>query len=187
VLSAGHEVLCEVVGFREKVALLMPFGSVEGVGLGAKVTVVSSASAVEPCDAWLGRIVRGGERFDEEVPDGEPLPARAGMVDKGLIGSPPVVEEVCKRAFRGIDRPVELAEENIETLDMVAVFVGYQDSIDRSRVDARDIHAPEEFLRTQAGIDEDGAAAPGDYHAVSFTSARKHRAAHCHYYLCCSY
>lgn len=56
-LSKDHEVLCEVVGFREKVALLMPFGSVEGVALGAKVTVTSAQSTVEPSDAWLGRIV----------------------------------------------------------------------------------------------------------------------------------
>jgi flagellum-specific ATP synthase len=56
-LAAGHEVLCEVVGFRADVALLMPFGSVEGVGIGAKVTMTSAQSAVEPSDAWLGRIV----------------------------------------------------------------------------------------------------------------------------------
>lgn len=56
-LSEGHEILCEVVGFREKVALLMPFGSVEGVGLGAKVSLVAAQSAVEPSPAWLGRIV----------------------------------------------------------------------------------------------------------------------------------
>jgi flagellum-specific ATP synthase len=56
-LTKDHEVLCEVVGFREKVALLMPFGSVEGIALGARVTVTSAQSAVEPSDAWLGRIV----------------------------------------------------------------------------------------------------------------------------------
>ncbi len=56
-LTKDHEVLCEVVGFRADVALLMPFDSVEGVALGAKVTVTSAQSAVEPCDAWLGRIV----------------------------------------------------------------------------------------------------------------------------------
>ncbi len=55
--DAQHEVLCEVVGFREKVALLMPFHSVEGIGLGAKVTLVSNASTIEPSAAWLGRIV----------------------------------------------------------------------------------------------------------------------------------
>lgn len=56
-LSGAPTVICEVVGFSEKVALLMPFGSVEGVGLGAKVTVEAAASSVEPSHAWLGRIV----------------------------------------------------------------------------------------------------------------------------------
>lgn len=55
--SEQHEVLCEVVGFRDDVALLMPFHSVEGIGLGAKVTATSAASAIEPSEAWLGRIV----------------------------------------------------------------------------------------------------------------------------------
>ena len=57
VLKAGHEILCEVVGFREQVALLMPYGSVEGVGLGAKVTMKNAATVVEPSAAWLGRII----------------------------------------------------------------------------------------------------------------------------------
>jgi len=55
--SDQHEVLCEVVGFRDDVALLMPFHSVEGIGLGAKVTATSSSSFIEPSRAWLGRIV----------------------------------------------------------------------------------------------------------------------------------
>lgn len=56
-LSAEHQVLTEVVGFRENVALLMPFGSVEGVGLGAKVIRVATASAIEPSPGWLGRVI----------------------------------------------------------------------------------------------------------------------------------
>jgi flagellum-specific ATP synthase len=76
-----HQVLCEVVGFREKVALLMPFGSVEGVGLGAKVTLVVSASAVEPSNAWLGRIVDAmGNPIDGKGPlmrGGKPYLLRA--------------------------------------------------------------------------------------------------------------
>jgi flagellum-specific ATP synthase len=76
-----HQVLCEVVGFREKVALLMPFGSVEGVGLGAKVTLEASASAVEPSNAWLGRIVDAmGNPIDGKGPlmrGGKPYLLRA--------------------------------------------------------------------------------------------------------------
>ena len=79
-LGVENDVLCEVVGFREKVALLMPFGSVEGVGLGAKVTMVASASVVEPSPAWLGRIVDAmGNPIDGKGPltrGGIPYPLR---------------------------------------------------------------------------------------------------------------
>ncbi len=83
-LNVGHEVLCEVVGFREQVALLMPFGSVEGVGLGAKVTLQNAVSAVEPSPAWLGRIVD---------PMGNPIdgkgPLTRGGVPYALRANPP--------------------------------------------------------------------------------------------------
>ncbi len=71
----AHAVICEVVGFREKVALLMPFGSVEGVGLGAKVTLVAAASAVEPSNAWLGRIVD---------PMGNPIDGKGPIMGGGV-------------------------------------------------------------------------------------------------------
>ena len=68
-------------GVREKVALLMPFHSVEGIGLGAKVTLVSSASTIEPSPAWLGRIVDAmGDPIDGKGPlmrGGIPYPVRA--------------------------------------------------------------------------------------------------------------
>ena len=68
-LSREHHVLCEVVGFRNDVALLMPFSALEGIGLGAKVTVVATASAVEPSDAWLGRVVDAmGDPIDGKGP-----------------------------------------------------------------------------------------------------------------------
>ena len=51
------KVLCEVVGFREDRALLMPFGSVEGIGLGSRVTVLSTDSVIYPANEWLGRVV----------------------------------------------------------------------------------------------------------------------------------
>lgn len=73
--GADHQIICEVVGFREKVALLMPFGSVEGVGLGAKVTMVASASAIEPSPSWLGRIVD---------PMGNPLDGKGPIMRGGV-------------------------------------------------------------------------------------------------------
>lgn len=64
-----HFVLCEVVGFRDDVALLMPFSSVDGIGLGAEVRAVSSVLSISPSSAWLGRIVNAfGEPIDGKGP-----------------------------------------------------------------------------------------------------------------------
>jgi flagellum-specific ATP synthase len=54
---AGKRVTCEVVGFRGGRALLMPFGSVEGIGLGCKVLVADPDPVVYPDASWLGRVV----------------------------------------------------------------------------------------------------------------------------------
>jgi flagellum-specific ATP synthase len=73
-------VACEVVGFRADRALLMPFGTLEGIGLGSKVTVVSSDSVIYPDSAWLGRVINAfGRPVDEKGPlvQGEtPYPLR---------------------------------------------------------------------------------------------------------------
>ncbi|MFM9889744.1 MAG: flagellar protein export ATPase FliI [Rickettsiales bacterium] len=86
--SAEHQVLTEVVGFRDNVALLMPFGSVEGVGLGAKVTLTSAASAVEPSDAWLGRIV---DAMGDPIDGKGPLPR--GGIPYLLRSNPPAASK----------------------------------------------------------------------------------------------
>ncbi len=83
-LGPNHQVLCEVVGFRSDVALLMPFESLEGIGLGAKVTVMAHASAVEPSDAWLGRVV---DAMGDPIDDKGPLPK--GGIPYLLRNAPP--------------------------------------------------------------------------------------------------
>ena len=44
----GHEILCEVIGFRSGGALLMPFQPLEGIGLGCQVYRLSGRPAVRP-------------------------------------------------------------------------------------------------------------------------------------------
>ena len=91
---------CEVVGFRDGHALLMPFGALEGVGLGCKADVIDSMPVVRPTTAWLGRVVNAmGEPIDGKgpLPEGDviyplknnPPPAHArqrvqGKVDLGV-------------------------------------------------------------------------------------------------------
>jgi len=96
----GRHLACEVVGFRDDHAILMPFGALEGVGLGCKAEVVDVEPVVSPTEKWLGRVVNAmGEPIDGRgpLPEGDiayplrncPPPAHArqrvrGKVDLGV-------------------------------------------------------------------------------------------------------
>jgi flagellum-specific ATP synthase len=80
----GRRLPCEVVGFRNSRALLMPFGSIDGIGLGCKAEVANSAPVVYPHAGWLGRVVNAlGEPIDGKGP----LPQ--GRVAYPLRSQPP--------------------------------------------------------------------------------------------------
>jgi flagellum-specific ATP synthase len=60
---------CEVVGFRDDRALLMPFGTLDGVRMGCRALVGSHRPAIYPCEAWLGRVVNAfGQPIDGKGP-----------------------------------------------------------------------------------------------------------------------
>ena len=63
---------CEVIGFRDGRALALPFGPIEGVGLGCRVEVSAVDPAIYPDPGWLGRVVNG---FGEAADGKGPLPA----------------------------------------------------------------------------------------------------------------
>lgn len=89
VLAANDRRLSsEVIGFRDNRAILMPFQSLEGVGLGCKVEVGDPESVVYPSQAWLGRVVNAM---------GEPIDGRGPLVDGStayrLRNSPPPAHE----------------------------------------------------------------------------------------------
>ena len=50
-------VTCEVVGFRNNRALLMPFQALEGIGLGAKVEIADAMPVIYPDLSWRGRVI----------------------------------------------------------------------------------------------------------------------------------
>jgi flagellum-specific ATP synthase len=63
--GGGAPVPCEVVGFRDDHALLLPFGALEGIGLHARAVIVGNRAAVYPTEQWLGRVINGlGEPID---------------------------------------------------------------------------------------------------------------------------
>ncbi|MEZ5690839.1 MAG: flagellar protein export ATPase FliI [Rickettsiales bacterium] len=68
----------EVVGFRENRALLMPFGTTQGIGPGAEVVLEQNANVCHPSEAWLGRVINAM---------GEPVDGK-GPLPKGSISYP---------------------------------------------------------------------------------------------------
>lgn len=76
--------LGEIVGFEDSTVLVMPYGGLEGIRPGARVDFDMHESYLNPCDAWMGRVLNGlGEPADQ-----------AGLLPQGNInvpvrGSPP--------------------------------------------------------------------------------------------------
>ncbi|WP_114394482.1 flagellar protein export ATPase FliI [Oleisolibacter albus] len=101
VISRGGRIVpCEVVGFRSGRAVLMPFGTLDDIGLGCRAEVAEGQAAIHPTPAWLGRVINAlGEPIDGKgpLPQGEqpmliranPPPAHArdrvgGKIDMGV-------------------------------------------------------------------------------------------------------
>ena len=71
IARGDRRVPSEVIGFRAGRALLLPFGSLDGVGLGCRAEIVDSEPVIWPTDAWLGRVINA---FGEPVDGKGPLP-----------------------------------------------------------------------------------------------------------------
>ena len=68
---SGRKVLCEVVGFSETSAQVMPFGTLEGIGLGCKVEIGTCEPVIYPGSGWLGRVI---DAFGRPLDDKGSLP-----------------------------------------------------------------------------------------------------------------
>lgn len=66
---SGKKIICELVSFKNERLLLMPYGSLEGIGLGCRVEVENAAPVIYPHPSWLGRIINAfGEAIDGKGP-----------------------------------------------------------------------------------------------------------------------
>lgn len=85
-LSRGNrtEISCEVVGFRDGRALVMPLGSLDGITLGARADFDDQPAFIYPSIHWLGRVIDG---FANPTDGKGPLPA--GPQAYSLKASPP--------------------------------------------------------------------------------------------------
>lgn len=63
------KVPCEIVSFKDDKILLMPYGSMDGIGINCPVEVVDAKPVIYPHPSWLGRIVNAfGEAIDGKGP-----------------------------------------------------------------------------------------------------------------------
>jgi flagellum-specific ATP synthase len=69
ITRGGKPVPCEVVGFRGGRALLMPFGTLDDIGLGCRAEVAEGQASIYPTRAWLGRVINAlGQPIDGKGP-----------------------------------------------------------------------------------------------------------------------
>jgi flagellum-specific ATP synthase len=76
---------CEVVGFRDGRALVMPLGPLEGIALGARADFEDRPAVIRPSAAWLGRVIDG---FGQAMDGKGPLPQGAKLYP--LKAAPPL-------------------------------------------------------------------------------------------------
>ena len=79
----GSTLTCEIIGFRDGLALCLPFGPVEGIRLGCKAVFAGHDGAVYPDESWLGRVINA----EAEPIDGGPALLR-GTEPYGLRNTP---------------------------------------------------------------------------------------------------
>jgi flagellum-specific ATP synthase len=80
----NRSVLCEVIGFRDKCSLVMPFGTLDGIGPGCRVEINFADPVIYPDPSWLGRILNA---FGEPVDGKGPL--IRGKIPYPIQSSPP--------------------------------------------------------------------------------------------------
>ncbi len=101
----GNRLPCEVVGFRNSRALLMPFGATDGIGLGCKAEVANTTPVVYPTEAWLGRVVNAM---------GEPIDGK-GPLPQGAIACPLRNQPPPAHARRRVEGKLDLGVRAINT------------------------------------------------------------------------
>ena len=94
-ISIGNntKISCEVVGFRDGRALVMPLGSLDGITLGARADFEDRPACIYPTKAWLGRVIDGfAQPVDDKgaLPQGtRPYPVKAApppAIRRGRVG-----------------------------------------------------------------------------------------------------
>ena len=95
-------VMAEVVGFKDRKTLLMPYSSVAGIGLGSIVENTEKTLKVMVSDELLGKALDGlGHPVNgDDVPDGVPYPVEAPPPDPMTRK---IIDEVLPLGVKAVD------------------------------------------------------------------------------------
>ena len=67
--NGSKSIMSEVIGFDNEKILLMAFGDIDGIGVGARVEIVNKEHSIYPEASWLGRIINPlGQPIDGKGP-----------------------------------------------------------------------------------------------------------------------
>lgn len=83
--AEGEDVLGEVVGFKDRRIMLMPYGEMRGISPGCKIVLVHDRPYVPVGDAYLGRVVNG---FGEPIDGRGPIPSNVHYPLYGKVVNP---------------------------------------------------------------------------------------------------
>lgn len=99
--GTDRTILAEVVGFRDKKTLLMPYDAVDGIGLGSQVENTGHPLRVEVSDGLLGKTLDGlGRPVDGSVIEGVPYPVEASPPDPM---SRAIIDQVLPLGVKAVD------------------------------------------------------------------------------------
>lgn len=101
----GSTLTCEIIGFRDGLALCLPFGPVEGVRLGCKAVFAGHDGAVYPDESWLGRVINA-----EAQPIDGGAPLKRGAQPYGLRNAPLPAHERAR-----VGAPIDLGVRCLNT------------------------------------------------------------------------
>jgi len=94
-------ILAEVVGFKDKKTLLMPYDAIDGIGLGCIVENTGCPLTIQASDRLLGKTLNGmGLPIDGEVIEGAGYPVEATPPDPM---SRAIIDEVLSLGVKAVD------------------------------------------------------------------------------------
>jgi flagellum-specific ATP synthase len=100
---SSHPIEAEIVGFRDRVALLMPMSPVDGISMGARIEQTRGVAQVRCADSLLGALLNGyGRRVDGQEVSG-PFQDRPIKAPALLPGERRSIEHRLKTGVRALD------------------------------------------------------------------------------------